>query len=495
MFTSAERREHRIPDERYDELVPSLRSALLSAHFGLRESKESVIVIVSGVDGAGKGDLVHQLNEWLDPRGVETHAFWELTDEERARPEMWRYWRAMPGRGRVGILFGSWYTRPIIERVYKQRKRRSFEAALERIQRFERMLTDGGTRLVKLWLHLAKAEQKKRLEELEAADRLGPDDWKHFKLYKRFREVSEHALQRTHSREAPWTVLDARDRRYREVTAGKALLAALQASRPRRSSKAAAAKTRKAAVASTRDYTPAASRLDSLDGARKLAKATYERELADLQGRLSTLAWQAREARHATVLVFEGWDAAGKGSAIRRVTQAMDPRLYRVVGIAAPTDEERRQHYLWRFWRHVPRDGSLVLFDRSWYGRVLVERVEGFASVPEWDRSYGEINDFESQLTGHGATLAKFWLQVSPEEQLRRFRERQRVAWKRHKITDEDWRNREKYPAYLEAVEEMLARCSPPSAPWTLVAANDKRHARISILRTIVGRLEEALRR
>jgi polyphosphate kinase 2 (PPK2 family) len=193
------------------------------------------------------------------------------------------------------------------------------------------------------------------------------------------------------------------------------------------------------------------------------------------------------------VLLFEGWDAAGKGSAIRRVTQAIDPRLYRVVGVAAPTDEERAQHYLWRFWRHLPRAGHLTIFDRSWYGRVLVERVEGFASPAEWGRAYGEINAFEEQLADHGIVLGKFWVHLSPAEQLRRFRERQHVAYKHYKITEEDWRNRAKWPDYQRAVDDLVTRCSTEFAPWTLVAGNDKKFARVQILKTIVKRLEEAL--
>ncbi|MBX7119636.1 MAG: hypothetical protein K1X31_11600, partial [Gemmatimonadaceae bacterium] len=247
------------------------------------------------------------------------------------------------------------------------------------------------------------------------------------------------------------------------------------------------------AAAPVRAYRPGPSILDAVDLTQRLPEAEYVREMETLGERLSRLAWAAREAKVATVLAFEGWDAAGKGSAIRRVTGALDPRLYRVVGIAAPTDEERAQHYLWRFWRQLPRDGRITIFDRTWYGRVLVERVEGFASVPEWDRAYGEIAEFERQLTDHGMALGKFWIHISPDEQLRRFRERERVVWKRHKITDEDWRNRKKQPAYREAVEEMLQRCEAPSAPWTVVAGNDKRFARVQILRAVADRLARAL--
>lgn len=482
-----------LSDRAYETTLRHLRPRLLKAHFALRDSGEQVIVIVSGSDGAGKGELVHRLNEWLDPRAVSTQAFWDASDEETERPHFYRFWRAMPGAGRVGIFFGSWYTRPIIDRVTKRRKKKHFLPELDRIVAFERMLTDGNTRFVKLWLHLAKPAQRARLKQLDKDGRLGPDDWDHFRQYERFREVSDAALVHTHQPNAPWHIVDATDRRHREVAAAKLLTATLEEAVEQSAARAAAKTAARRAKPAPRDWAPGASVLDAVDLKQRLSVAAYEREMQVLQERLARLTWAARAAQRATVLVFEGWDAAGKGSTIRRVTQAMDPRLYRVVGIAAPTDEERAQHYLWRFWRHVPRDGRVTIFDRSWYGRVLVERVEGFARVEDWDRAYSEINAFEEQLGAHGIAVAKFWLHVDPEEQLRRFEERKRIAWKRHKITDEDWRNRKKLPAYREAIEEMLQRCSPPTAPWTVVPANDKRFARVTVLRTIIARLEAAL--
>lgn len=497
-----------LSERAYETALRTLRTRLLTAHFALRDTGRQVIVIVSGSEGAGKGELVHRLNEWLDPRAVITHAFWDASDEEDERPHFYRFWRAMPGHGRVGIFFGSWYSRPIIERVTRARRKREFIPELDRIAAHERMLTDDGVHLVKLWLHLAKPAQRARLKAREKDGRLGPDDWNHFRSYDRFRLVSEMALAHTHTPNAPWHVLDATDRRHREITAGKLLLQTLEAAvtQGARERTAAARATRATRVAGAtrtkgarppvdvpRAWVPGPSILAKVDLSQRLTVPAYEREMARLHEQVSRLAWAARAAKRATVLAFEGWDAAGKGSAIRRLTQALDPRLYQVIGIAAPTEEERAQHYLWRFWRHVPRDGRITIFDRSWYGRVLVERVEGFAHVGEWDRAYYEINDFERALTDHGITVAKFWLQVNAEEQLKRFKERQTVAWKRHKITDEDWRNRKKMPAYREAVEEMLARCSPVTAPWTVVPANDKRFARVTILRTVVERLTATL--
>lgn len=489
-----------LSDAAYERRLKALRPALLKAHFALEKTDRQVLVIVSGGNASGKGELVQRLNEWLDPRGVTTTAFWDPSDEAEERPHFWRFWQAMPGAGNIGVFFGSWYTQPIIDRVTKAKRKRELVPELDRIVTQERILTDGGIHLVKLWLHLPKARQRKRLKELEQEGRLAPSDWDHFEKYKRFRRVSEQALEHSHRPNAPWHIVDATDRRHREITAGQLLLNAVEtavaesdAARAKSArGKASRASADKAAAA--RSYASGPSLLDRTDLSQRLSDADYDEALRDLQGQLARLAWRARESRVPTVLAFEGWDAAGKGSAIRRVTQAMDPRLYRVVGVAAPSDEERAQHYLWRFWRQLPRDGRITIFDRTWYGRVLVERVEALATVADWDRAYGEINAFERQLIDHGTALAKFWIHVSPEEQLKRFRERHRVAWKQHKLTDDDWRNRKKRPAYTDAVEEMLARCSPAEAPFTVVAGDDKRFARVQILRTVVERLATAVK-
>jgi len=491
MFEAAEL-GHAVSAKQFAAEAPKLRSRLLAAHFKLREAGFPVLVIVSGADGAGKGELVQRLNEWLDPRGVQTHAFWDPSDEERERPAFWRFWRAMPGRGRIGIFFGSWYTEPIVGRVFGRLKRGAFDAALERIAALERMLVDDGALLVKLWLHLPRKQQKKRLEHLEASGRIAPDDWKNFKHYDEFTAASERALRHTDVPAAPWHVIEAGDRRYRELAATRLLLDALETRlEAPRAAPTAAAKT--ARPGPKRVAAQADSILAHVDLAQRLSEADYARRLEKQQAKLARLTWAAHEKKRSLVLLFEGWDAAGKGSAIRRLTQAIDPRLHRVVGIAAPTDEERAQHYLWRFWRHLPRAGFTTIFDRSWYGRVLVERVEGFASPPEWSRAYHEINQFEEQLVEHGIVLGKFWLHIGRQEQLRRFRERETVAYKQYKITDEDWRNRAKWPAYEQAVNEMIARCSTEFAPWTLVAGNDKRFARVQILETVVACVEAAL--
>ena len=498
MFETAELGRKATKQE-FEKQEPELRASLLKAQFDLRNTRIPVMVLISGVEGAGKGDTVKRLHEWLDPRGLETYSFGpvdSLTQEERERPPYWRFWQKLPQRGRIGILFGSWYTDPIVRRVQGSIGKSRFDRELARISFFEQMLVEDGALIVKFWFHLSKKAQRKRLEKLEKDPktrwRVTPTDWKLHKLYDEFSRVCERGLRRTDSGLAPWHIIEAVDDRYRDLTVGRTLLEAL---RRRLDSPAPAAGPRVAAPTLAAPPTPDASIsiLDRVDLTQKVSEQDYERKLARSQARLGRLARTAFEKGLSSVAVFEGWDASGKGGNIRRVTAAMDARHYRVIPVAAPTDEERAHHYLWRFWRHIPRPGLVTIYDRSWYGRVLVERVEGFAREDEWMRSYLEINEFEQQLVDHGIVLMKFWIHLGQDEQLRRFKDREQTAYKQHKITDEDWRNREKWDAYETAVNEMVARTSTRDAPWTIVAGNDKKFARLQILDTFCDRLGQAL--
>ena len=466
---------------------PEIRTALIEAQRALRARGVGVIIIVAGAEGAGKGEVVHRLATWFDPRGVETHAFWDETQEEREHPRFWRYWRAIPRAGSIAVMFGSWYTRAILDRARDASDDASYEADLHRIAALERMLTDDGVLIVKLWFHLSRNEHRKRLRKARSEGQaVSPHTENILEHYDLLMRLAERAVRVTDAQAAPWRLIESTDAKYRDLTAGETLLAAIRAR----------LEERPTAPSIPRDPEPepdAVTVLDRVDLSLSLSPETYRTKLDASQRRLSNLAWEARTRGVSTIAVFEGWDAAGKGGAIRRVSQAMDARLYRTVPVGAPTDEEAARHYLWRFWRHVPRSGYMTLFDRSWYGRVLVERVEGLAPPEAWQRAYLEINDFEEQLVDAGVVLLKFWMHISRDEQLRRFRERQETEWKKHKITAEDWRNREKWGAYRTAVDDMVARTSTPDAPWTLVAANDKRHARVQVLETFCTRLRDAL--
>ncbi len=492
MFESAEL-GHSISKDIWKKEVPELRENLLDAQLDLLQTKKfPVVILVAGVDCAGKGETVNILNEWMDPRHIETHALRDLTDEELERPQMYRYWRVLPPRGKIGIFIGTWYSAPLVENVYGTIKNAELDQRLERIIRFEKMLCDEGALVLKFWLHLSKDQQKKKLKGLEKDPstrwRVTDKDWQNYKMYDTFRKVSERMLRSTSTAESPWIIVEGSDPRYRYLTIGKALHSAL-----RQRLDAPAPPEHDEPIPPMTPSIDNLLLLNTLDLKRTIKKRDYEDQLEKLQGRLNLLTRHDQFRKLSVVVVFEGNDAAGKGGSIRRITQALDARQYRIIPVAAPTEEERAQPYLWRFWRNIPRKGRFAIFDRSWYGRVLVERVEGFCSRADWMRAYGEINDFEEQMVRNRTVVVKFWLAISQDEQLRRFKEREKIGFKRFKITEEDWRNRDKWPEYERAVCDMVDRTSTEIAPWTLVEANDKNYARIKVLKTLCERIESAL--
>jgi polyphosphate:AMP phosphotransferase len=492
MFEAAKLR-HRVEKEVYKREAPKLRRALLEAQYDLKENgRFPVLIVIAGVEGAGKSETVNLLNEWMDPRHIVTSAFSDPTDEERERPSQWRFWRALPAKGKIGIFFGGWHTDPILKRVMGRIGDGRYAREISEIQRLEKMLADEGVLILKYWFHLSRGQQEKRLKALEADPqtrwRVTELDWKYFKLHKKFVKVCDPFLRRTSTAEAPWVVVPGADARYRTLTVGRHILAAL---RERLDEKPVKRLPDRAP--------PMPAPVDRLNVLRALkleqpmTKEQYKKELDKWQGRLALASRDPRFGSLAVVAAFEGNDAAGKGGAIRRVTAALDARRYTNIPVAAPTQEERAQPYLWRFWRHIPRHGRFAFFDRSWYGRVLVERVEKFAPEADWLRAYNEINEFEQTLARHGVVVVKFWLAVSKEEQHRRFKQREKIAFKQFKITAEDWRNRKKWDDYERAVCDMVDRTSTAIAPWTLVEANNKYHARIKVLKTLCKALETAL--
>jgi len=499
----------KIPKKEFEERELILRQELLEVQQDLLNAGDfPVLVVMAGVDGAGKGTTVNILNEWMDPRWLVTSAYGKPSDEERQRPNYWRFWRDLPPKGRIGLFLSSWYSKPVLEHVYNKTNANEFGHYLDRILAFEKDLADDGAIILKFWMHLSRDAQKKRLKSLEkdplTSWRVTDDDWKNWKSYDNFIDVGERTIMRTSTGDAPWMIVEGMDYRYASITVGTAIRDAIRRKLERNRLAKEAKQRLQAALAAAEEESSLdkvteetvdapVTVLSQLCMPKPLSKTSYKSQLKKYQAKLNELHRRALAKGTSIIMVFEGPDAAGKGGAIRRLTAALDARNYRVLPFAAPSDEEKAHHYLWRFWRHLSRAGRMTIFDRSWYGRVLVERVEGFASEEEWRRAYAEINDFEEQITEHGTVLLKYWIHITEDEQLARFKAREETPHKRWKLTDEDWRNREKWHDYSLAVNDMVQHTSTRSAPWILVEGNDKKFARIKVLKTLCQSLEDAL--
>ena len=483
MFAEAEA-DPSLSKEAFKPIEARLRVALLNAQYQrLQKAEKSLLVVVAGIDGAGKGATVNLLNEWMDPRHIKTLAYGPPEGEELERPWLWRYWKDLPAKGSTGIVFGSWYAQLLRETSRKRPNQDTIEALSAAIRRFEAMLTAEGVQIVKLWFHLSADAQRRApsaseqprdlvasrprrpegLQEVQPSAQRRPD-----------RHQSHRLRPRALGGDPQRRRADAR-RAHRRGRAGRHAPAQRAAHPARlRGAFGACAHRRPARPARLRGpHRPRGLRVRTRPAAGPAGRAARSKKFQD----------------RSLVLVFEGQDAAGKGGAIRRVTHALDARQFDITPVAAPNSYELSRPYLWRFWRQLPRRGRIAIFDRSWYGRVLVERVEKLAA-PDWRRAYAEINDFEEQLSGSGALVLKFWLAVTPDVQLERFKEREKSPFKNFKITPDDWRNRDKWKEYAAATNEMLTRTDVAHAPWHLVSANDKRYARLQVLRHIVEALE-----
>lgn len=494
MFESVELGQSVSKDE-FKEQETEIRAQLLQLQRDLRESKIATLIIVAGVEAAGKGDVVNRLNKWFDNRGIQTHAFWDETDEEKEHPEAWRFWKRMPARGNIGIMFGGWYWEPLRERAHGVTSDAELDETSRAISEHERMLSLDGMLIIKLWFHLSRechAKRMKKRYEIQKHIKGLPGEGTGVKTYDEYLAAAERCIRLTDSGECPWHLIESDDKWFRDYSVSRVLIPMMQ----QRLEEHRTSDQRKQVHEPTiqiKDHPLTI--LDRVDLTISLEQEEYSEALHKYKKKLHELSWEMYDAKRSTIILFEGWDAAGKGGTIRRMTSAIDARLFRSISVAAPTDEERAQHYLWRFWRHVPRAGYITVYDRSWYGRVLVERVEGYAQTYEWMRAYQEINTFEEQLVENGIVIIKFWLHISPEEQLRRFKEREEISWKQYKITEEDWRNREQWDDYKQAVKTMVEHTSTGHAPWSLIPANDKLYARIDVLKTVCQRLKDALKK
>ena len=455
-----------------------------------------IIVAFEGWSAAGKGTLINEMILPLDPRGFSVYSARGPTEEDAFYPFLWRFWKRTPTRGRLAIFDRSWNRRVLTDRVAGVVKGERLRQAFDDIRSFERQLSDEGVVIVKCFLHISKGEQKRRFKTLRSnpatAWRVTKEDLQQHRRYDEYLAAAEDMLTETDADYAPWTIIEAHDRRFATLKLFGTVINALERGFATVGRKTEAPAPPVPEIFSGGNiFKPTA--LDHVDLSKSLTPEEYAGRLKKAQTTLRELEHQIYVRRVPVVIAYEGWDAAGKGGNIRRLTQNLDPRGYEVVPVAAPNDIEKAHHYLWRFWAQMPKAGHITIFDRSWYGRVLVERVEGFCTEAQWRRAYREINGMEQHMAHFGAVVLKFWLHIDPEEQLRRFREREGMSHKQWKITGEDWRNREKIAQYRESVEEMLYRTSTPYAPWTIVESNCKRHARIKVLETVCKAIQKRI--
>lgn len=474
----------------------------------LKDAGIPVIILFEGMGAAGKGIQINRLIQSLDPRGFDVYASNRQTEEEAMRPFLWRYWTLTPEKGRIAIFDRSWYRKVLTDRFDGLTRKREVPEAFRDICSFEKQLTDDGTVIIKLFLYISKSEQKKRFKKLcgekETEWRVTEYDWKRNREYDAYLQLNEEMLERTDTEYAGWNIIEATDKNYASVKILKTVTELLEAAVVKKAKQTAAKTAGKAeAAGSMSDSGPAAEDaaqryqngvLSGADLSKNLTREEYKEQIDRLQKKLEVLHSEIYRRRIPVVLGFEGWDAGGKGGAIKRLTSHLDPRGYQVCPTAAPNDIEKKHHYLWRFWNRVPKAGHIAIFDRTWYGRVMVERIEGFCSEAEWKRAYQEINEMEAHMANAGAVVLKFWLQIDKDEQERRFKERMENPDKQWKITDEDWRNREKWDQYELAVNEMLVRTSTTYAPWIVVEGNCKYYARVKVLSTVVEALEKKIR-
>lgn len=454
-----------------------------------------VMIVFEGMGAAGKGVQINRLIQFLDPRGFSVYASNQSSEEERMRPFLWRFWTKTPAKARITIFDRSWYRRVQIDRFVGETSDVELPAAYQDIQSFEKQLSDDGTVIIKLFLHISKQEQKKRFKKLEeskeTAWRVTKQDWKRNKDYKRYLSINEEMLENTDTEYAPWSIIEATDKDYAAMKILSAVSSRLAYELEKKKQKAAVVQDKGSPVPSDKFQNGV---LSGVDLNKSMDKDTYKKRIDELQKKLEFLHSEIYRLRIPVVLGFEGWDAGGKGGAIRRLTSHLDPRGYQVNPTASPNDIEKIHHYLWRFWNNMPKAGHIAIFDRTWYGRVMVERIEGFCSEAEWKRAYQEINDMEAHMANFNTVTLKFWLHIDKDEQERRFKERTETPSKQWKITDEDWRNREKWDQYEEAVNEMLVRTSTTYAPWIVVEGNCKYYARVKILETVVDAIEAKIK-
>ena len=484
----------RVDKDVYKQVMDEAEEKLGLLQRACKEAGIPVVIVFEGMGAAGKGVQINRLIQALDPRGFDVYACNRPSEDEQMRPFLWRYWIKTPAKGRIAIFDRSWYRSVQVDRFDGLTPETSLADAYQDILSFEKQLSDDGTVIIKLFLYIDQEEQRKRFKKLTSSKenswRVTPEDLKRCEEFDRYLKMNEEMLENTDTDCAPWTIIEATEKNYAALKIITTVTDRLEYELEKR--KSGGDSSVKVQLPEKQRYKNGV--LSGIDLSKKLDKSDYKKQMKKLQNRLEELHSEIYLLRIPVVIGFEGWDAGGKGGAIKRLTSHLDPRGYRVNPTAAPNDIEKVHHYLWRFWNNVPKAGHIAIFDRTWYGRVMVERIEGFCTEAEWRRAYQEINEMESHMANAGAVILKFWLHIDKDEQERRFTERQNNPAKQWKITEEDWRNREKWDQYEEAVNEMLVRTSTTYAPWIVVEGNDKYYARVKVLKTVVEALEKKIK-
>lgn len=480
--------------ETYRRKIEDLMRELRSLQNICWVKKLPIIVVLEGWAAAGKGSLVKKMTNYMDPRGFKVHPILSPSPDEEKYPFLWRFWQKLPPRGSIGIFYHSWYTHLLEDRLFERIDAKDVPLVMRDINAFERHLVEDKAVVAKFWLHLSKKELRNRLKEYEKDEfeswRVRKEDWQQAKNYDQYQTLAEEMLIYTSSGFAPWVLVEADCQRWAKVKVLTQLVAKIREALAKSeiTIESPSLPPQSQLLPTEADY------LSQTDLSLNLPKEEYKVKLKQAQVQLRKLQKDIFERNIGVIALFEGWDAAGKGGAIKRITDILDPRSYEVYAFAAPNQEEQQYHYLWRFWRRLPPTGKIGIFDRSWYGRVLVERIEGFATETEWRRAYPEINEFESQLANANYVILKFWLHISQEEQLRRFEARKYDSYKNYKLTEEDWRNRAKWDLYHVAVNQMIARTNTPQSQWTVVPGNDKYYARVFVLETIINAIKNKIK-
>lgn len=489
---------HGITKKEYKAEINLLRTRLAELQRQIIDLKIPVLIAFEGWSAAGKGTCISKILYPLDPRYFNVYTMGKISEDTAMRPFLWDYWRKTPSKGRITIFDKSWYHSALPDQRYKRLlSPAEIDGFYYDVEAFERKLSEDGTLIVKLFLHISKREQKKRFEKLlnysDTKWRVDKHDISQNKNYDTYLKYFENMIQKSNFALSEWDIIEAEDANYATIKIYKVLINKIEKEIEKRLSVQNTGAGNIAEEAAD-EQLPQVSILSSVKPDKDMPQDEYKEKLAFYQRKIAYLGYKLYAKRKPVVIVYEGWDAAGKGGNIRRLTQELDPRGYEVIPVAAPSQEELAHHYLWRFWKAIPKDGHIAIFDRSWYGRILVERVEGFCSEHEWHRAYKEINDMEKHLHNHGTVIFKFWLHIDKNEQLNRFNERETDTLKQHKITKEDWRNRDKWDDYEKAADEMFLRTSTSYAPWIVVESNNKKYARIKTLKIVADTLEESLK-